>query len=70
MRTGLHVDALGLEARAGAVKLQGHLSGGLQSELFPVRAGLAHLFRISAHQVQYISLDPFRFVSNPMLQSM
>ncbi|MEQ2165341.1 hypothetical protein GOODEAATRI_015753 [Goodea atripinnis] len=42
---------LELEAGRGDAELQGHLTGGLQSQLLPVRPGAAHLIRIGTHQV-------------------
>lgn len=58
-RTWLYADAVGLEARAGVTELQGYFSGGLQSDLFPIWPGFAHIFRISTHQVKHTLLNPF-----------
>ncbi|MEQ2272220.1 hypothetical protein XENORESO_016893 [Xenotaenia resolanae] len=46
-----NADSVELEAGGGDAELQGHLTGGLQSQLLPVRPGAAHLIRIGTHQV-------------------
>lgn len=47
----LHVDGVELEAGGGGAEVQGHFSGGLQSQLLPIRARTAHDLRIWTHQV-------------------